>query len=190
MNMAAKSHALNETSEPYVTMPAPATVRIERILPGSIERVWSYLVDPHKRAKWFAGGPMELRQDGAVALTFRNSDLSGGETNPNSTCTADGVDHVMDGIITRCDPPHVLAFNWSADKSGSEATFELSQEGPNTRLVVTHQRLASRKQLIGVSAGWHTHIGILIDLLSQHAPRRFWPEHIRLEKVYEGRFPE
>jgi uncharacterized protein YndB with AHSA1/START domain len=171
-------------------MPAPAMVRIERLLPGPIERVWSYLVDSDKRAKWFAAGPMDLRQDGEVALTFRNSDLSGGERHPNSTCTPDGVDHVMNGVITRCEPPNVLAFNWSADKSGSEATFELSQEGPDTRLVVTHRRLTNRKQLVSVSAGWHTHIGILIDLLSQQTPRKFWPEHIRLEQVYEDQFPQ
>jgi hypothetical protein len=66
----------------------------------------------------------------------------------------------------------------------------LSQEGPDTRLVVTHRRLANRKQLLSVSAGWHVHVGILIDLLSESAPRSFWPEHIRLEKVYEGRFAD
>jgi uncharacterized protein YndB with AHSA1/START domain len=190
MNVAAKRHPLNGSAEPYATMPAPATVRIERLLPGSIERVWSYIVDSDKRAKWFAGGPMELREGGAVSLTFRNRDLSDGQMNPNSTCSPDGVDHVMNGIITQCEPPHLLSFNWSADRTGSEATFELSQEGANTKLVVTHRRLADRKQMLSVSAGWHTHIGILIDLLSQSAPRSFWPEHIRLEKVYAERFAE
>jgi uncharacterized protein YndB with AHSA1/START domain len=190
MNAAAKRHPISPSAEPYATMPAPATVKIERLLPGSIERVWSYLVDSDKRAKWFAGGPMELREGGAVSLTFRNRDLSGGQTNPNSECSPDGVDHVMIGIITQCEPPHLLSFNWNADGSGSEATFELSQEGPDAKLVITHRRLANRKQLLSVSAGWHTHIGILIDLLSQSAPRSFWPEHIRLEKVYQERFAE
>lgn len=36
-------------AEPYATMPAPATVRIERILPGLIERVWAYLTESEKR---------------------------------------------------------------------------------------------------------------------------------------------
>jgi uncharacterized protein YndB with AHSA1/START domain len=190
MNVATDRRTLSKSAEPYASMPAPATVRMERILPGPIERVWAYLTDSDKRAKWFAGGPMELRDGGAVSLTFRNRDLSNGQTNPNSACSPDGVDHVMIGVITRCEPPQLLAFNWSADGSGSEATFELSQDGPDTRLVITHQRLASRKQLLSVSAGWHAHIGILIDLLSESAPRSFWPEHIRLEKVYEERFAE
>src|SRR5271169_5779767 len=119
MNIAAKPHVLGKSAEPYATMPAPATVRIERILPGPVERVWAYLIDSDKRAKWFAAGPMELRDGGAVSLTFRNRDLSGGQTNPNNACSPDGVDHVMNGVITRCEPPHLLAFNWSADRSGS-----------------------------------------------------------------------
>jgi uncharacterized protein YndB with AHSA1/START domain len=186
---AANRSNLDNAAEPYATMLAPETVRVERILPGPIERVWSYLTDSDKRAKWFASGPMELRDGGAVTLSWRNADLSGGQTNPNGTCSPDGVDHVMHGVVTRCEPPHLLAFNWSADGSGSEATFELSRHGADTKLIVTHRRLAGRKQILSVSAGWHAHIGILIDLLSENTPRRFWPEHSRLEKVYDERFP-
>jgi uncharacterized protein YndB with AHSA1/START domain len=190
MNHPAESNVLGATAEPCAERLAPETVRLERLLPGPIDRVWAYLTESDKRAKWLAGGPMELREGGAVTFTFRNSDLSGGQTNPNSICSADGVDHVMNGVVTRCEPPRLLAFNWNADGTGSEATFELAPEGPATRLVVTHRRLANRGQLLSVSAGWHTHIGILIDLLSGNAPRRFWPEHTRMEKVYGERFPE
>jgi len=38
----------------------PAEVRLVRILPGPIERIWEYLTDPEKRARWFAGGPRDL----------------------------------------------------------------------------------------------------------------------------------
>ena len=44
----------------YGVKTAPDTLRIERTLPGPIERVWTYLTDPAKRATWFARGPMEL----------------------------------------------------------------------------------------------------------------------------------
>lgn len=187
MNLAAKPHAL-DSAEPYVTMLAADTLRIERILPGPIERVWAYLTDSDKRARWLAAGPMDLRQGGPVMLTWRNADLSGGQTNPNGSPSADGVDHVIQGVITRCEQPHLLAFNWSADGSGSESTFELSQQGPDTKLVVTQRRVPNHKQMIGMSAGWHAHIGILIDLLSEGSPRSFWPEHTRLAKIYEERF--
>ena len=37
------------------------TVRFERLLPGPVERVWSYLTDSEKRGQWLASGPFELR---------------------------------------------------------------------------------------------------------------------------------
>ena len=63
----------------YATVTAADTVRLERVLPGPIERVWAYLTEPEKRAKWFAGGPMELRVGGRVEFKFRHADLSGRE---------------------------------------------------------------------------------------------------------------
>ena len=51
------------------------TLRIRRVLPGPIERVWAYLTESEKRGRWLAAGPMELRVGGRVELTFRNTDL-------------------------------------------------------------------------------------------------------------------
>src|SRR5262245_12073676 len=59
----------------YGKVLAPDTVRFERLLPGPIERVWSYLTDPEKRSKWLAGGPMELRIGGPVKLWFHHKSL-------------------------------------------------------------------------------------------------------------------
>ena len=188
--MTLTAEAQTTPNESFATRVAPETVRLERLLSGPVDRVWTWIIDSDKRAKWFAGGPIVLQDGGDATLTFRNSDLSGGLNASGNEVSGDGIDHVMHGIITRCEPPHVLAFNWNHDGSGSESTFELSPEGEDTRLVITHRRLSSHKQLLGVSAGWHTHVGILIDLLSQETPRRFWPEHGRLEKVYAERFED
>ncbi|CFN67405.1 Uncharacterised protein [Bordetella pertussis] len=32
------------------------SIRFERLLPGPIERVWAWLADADKRARWLAGG--------------------------------------------------------------------------------------------------------------------------------------
>jgi uncharacterized protein YndB with AHSA1/START domain len=60
----------------YGVVIEPRTVRFERVLPGPIERVWSYLTDSEKRGKWLASGPMELRVGGRVDLKFHNAKLS------------------------------------------------------------------------------------------------------------------
>jgi DNA-binding transcriptional ArsR family regulator len=53
----------------------PNTFRIERILPGPIERAWAYLTEPEKRRKWFVGGPMDCEWVGACHYNsvFRSS---------------------------------------------------------------------------------------------------------------------
>ena len=133
---------------------------------------------------------MDLQPGGAAALTFRNDDLSVEAGRHDSACSADGVTHQMNGTVVHSVPPRLLVFRWEARPKSSEVTFELSPHGSDTRLLLTHRRLADRRQLLSVSAGWHVHIGILMDLLSDEAPRSFWSEHARLEKVYGERFPE
>ena len=48
----------------YGVVTEPRTIRMERLLPGPIERVWDYLTDSAKRGKWFAAGKMDLRVGG------------------------------------------------------------------------------------------------------------------------------
>ena len=65
--------------ESFGEVTEPQTVRLERILPGPVERVWAYLTDSEKRGKWLAPGEMELRVGGRVSLTFNNQNLSIGQ---------------------------------------------------------------------------------------------------------------
>ena len=60
----------------YGVATEPGTVRLERVLPGPIERVWKYLTDSDLRAKWLASGDMDLQVGGRTELRFRNSELS------------------------------------------------------------------------------------------------------------------
>src|SRR5262249_22664742 len=64
------------TMSDYGESPERGTVRMQRILPGPIERVWEYLVDSEKRSLWFAGGAMDLRAGGRGALTFHPGGFS------------------------------------------------------------------------------------------------------------------
>jgi uncharacterized protein YndB with AHSA1/START domain len=86
----------------YGVVTHPDTVRLERLLPGPIERVWDYLTDSKKRGTWFASGPMELRAGGSATLTFRNSNLSSERTPPKKFKKYEGM--AMQSTITACGP--------------------------------------------------------------------------------------
>ena len=162
-------------------------VRLERLLPGPIERVWEFLVDPDKRALWLAGGPMETRLGGAVELQFRHADLSS-KTAPipdRYKGMEDG--HVLRGTVTQLDPPRRLGFTWGLGAQASEVTIELVPQGTLVRLVLTHAKLADTEERRSVTGGWHTHVDTLQDRLHGHEPEAFWTRHALIEAMYHQR---
>lgn len=164
-------------------------VRFERLLPGPIERVWSYLTDSGKRGTWLATGEMEQRVGGRVEHLFRNSDLAGVDDPPPDKYK-DFVESRMIGEVLECDPPRLLRYSWDEPNSSpSEVMFELSSRGDRVLLVLTHRRLSTRDAMISVAGGWHTHLGILAARLEGQAPPAFWPTHMRLESEYEALIP-
>lgn len=164
----------------------PGTVRIERMLPGPVERVWDYLTSSEKRRLWLAGGTMELRPGGTVEHLFRHPELSA-EPTPEPFREFD-TSPVMLGEVTECDPPRLLAYTWPGDNGASEVTFELFPEGKQVLLVLTHRRLPDTEMMVRVAGGWDAHLGILIDRLSGTEPRGFWSTFGRLETAYRQRF--
>lgn len=171
----------------YATIAGPDTVRLERLLPGPIERVWAYLTEPEKRAKWFAGGTMEPRVGGRMELRFNHGDLSAEKRAPEEYQKYQG--HSFECRVTAYDPPRRLGYTWGdEDGKSSEVIFELTARGSNVLLVLTHRRLPDRKEMKDVSGGWHTHLGILEDVLNGREPRGFWSTHARVEAEYARRF--
>jgi uncharacterized protein YndB with AHSA1/START domain len=165
----------------------PGTVRLERVLPGPIERVWAYLTESGKRGKWLASGEMELRVGGNTELTFHNSDLSP-QREPTPERFKQYENASFKGHITRCEPPRLLSYTWAESWGGdSEVTFELAPRGQDVVMVLTHRRLPDRGSMINVASGWHTHVGFLIDILNGREPPGFWSTHARLEAEYERR---
>jgi uncharacterized protein YndB with AHSA1/START domain len=172
----------------YATLSGADTLRIERVLPGPIERVWAYLTESEKRGRWFASGDMELRIGGAVELRFKHSELSAEKTYPEKYKGLENG-HVAHGRITQCDPPRRLSYTWDEEPmGGSEVTFELTPRGNDVLLVLTHRRIAKRADLIGAAGGWHSHLAILEDRLNDHEPRGFWSMHTKVAAEYERRF--
>lgn len=175
-----------------VQLTGPGEVRLVRSLPGPIERVWTYLTEPDKRTTWLARGPLEAKTGGKVTLEFHNSKLSAsGESIPAKYAANCQDGCTSTGRVVRCEPPRLLVHTWGeADGSESEVTFELAPEGGRVRFTLTHRRLGdNRAVLTSVSAGWHTHVAILVAQLKGTPAPSFWSTHTRLETEYEKRLP-
>lgn len=164
----------------------PATVRLERVLPGPIERVWQFLTDSDKRAKWLAAGEFELRPGGVAELRFDHGSLSAEKDTPERFKANEG--HSSTGTVLACEPPRLLTLTWGGPDDASEVSFELTPaESGKVLLVLTQRRLRTRDELIGTAAGWYAHLAILVDILEERTPRGFWSTLDLAEKEYERR---
>jgi uncharacterized protein YndB with AHSA1/START domain len=178
-------------NDAYGTVLESGAVRFERLLPGPVERVWSYITDPAKRVTWLAAGEMELRVGGRVMLEFDNSRLSPqGEAVPERyqkhNCAVTNP-----GRITDLNAPHLLAMTWGDKGDGSpasEVVFELKPQGKKVLLTLTHRRLTSSMEGLLVSCGWHVHLGVLVARLQDDAPPPFWARFDALEVHYKKHF--
>lgn len=173
----------------FGVLTAPDTLTLERLLPGPIERVWRYLTDPVQRATWLAGGLIEPRIDGEVELLFHNDTLTGHDSDTPPAKYADqGKPCGFRGRVLAWAPPQVLAFTWGqSDGVASEVRFDLTEQGDQVHLRITHSRLPDEEQILSVSSGWHAHVGILADRLADRVPAPFWATHTRLETEYRRR---
>jgi len=164
------------------TLIEPGTLKVERLLPGPMDRAWAYLTESKKRATWFAGGEFDLRVGGRIEMQFDHATLSSDKVAPEKH---KGATHAkFKGAITRLEPGRLLAFTWDMGGMNSEVTFELQPRGKDVLLLVTHRRLEGREMTVMVASGWDVHTGILADVLNGVAPRPFWSTHGNLEKEY------
>ena len=172
-----------KANEQLGTFHGQGEVVLMRTLPGPIERLWEYLTDPEKRARWFAGGPMEPKKGGKMELFFHHKNLAPDEVPPEQFKHVQDPGFKMSGTILRWEPPRVLSYTFDDD---SDVTFELKPQGKNVQLVLTHRsRGEDIPSLSGYASGWHIHFAHLIALL-ENAPRPpFWPLHAKLKVEYE-----
>lgn len=171
------------TRDDYGVLIEPATLRIERLLPGSIDRIWAYLTDSDLRRKWLASGEMDLKAGAPFELVWRNDELS---DPPGDRPDAFGGEHRMTCEILEVDPPHRLAFTWG--RSGG-VVFDLEPKGDSVLLTITHRRVPDRETLRLIAPGWHAHLDVLAAIAAGRKPQPFWDDFLRLQGDYDQRLP-
>lgn len=174
---------LATTPDVYGVLTEPTTLKIQRRLPGPIERVWAYLTDSDLRRQWLAAGQMAMRIDAPFEFVWRNDELT---DPPGQRPTGFGEECRMQSRITELDPLRKLAFTWSGS---GDVSFELQPQGDDVLLTVIHRRLPDRNMLLKVAAGWHMHLDILVARSTGQVPAPFWDGWSRLQKDYDRRLP-
>jgi uncharacterized protein YndB with AHSA1/START domain len=171
------------TQDAYGVLTEPATLTIQRFLPGPIERVWAYLTESELRRQWLASGDMEMKVGAPFELVWRNNELT---DPPGERPEGFGDEHRMQSRITELDPPRKLAFTWGT--SGG-VSFELEPKGNRVLLTVIHRRLPDRATMLMVAAGWHMHLDILVAVATGAKPEPFWDGWNCLKNEYGQRLP-
>jgi uncharacterized protein YndB with AHSA1/START domain len=146
-----------ETSAAFLKVPG---VRLERVLPGPIERVWEHLTNTKLLNAWFGDNSnIEPRQGGAVRL----------------------MDGHIRGVVTQWQPPHRLSYTWNVFDPGaspdavsaypeSYLMLTLEPRGDEVLLVLNHLPVLERFEKQN-AMGWHTFLDILSDTLEGHKVR-------------------
>ena len=166
----------------------PGTVRLERLLPGPIQRVWAYLSWPDLREKWLASGAIEPEVGSSFDLRFHHASLS-----PRGTPTPEQFKTYEQGYVTRhqlirFEPLQSLSFTWGGVRAPSEVRFELTSHGDKVLLGLTHERLGNRAATKSVACGWRAHLAILVARLNDREPPSFWSIFAADDGEYEKCF--
>ncbi|WP_218509401.1 SRPBCC domain-containing protein [Variovorax sp. dw_308] len=171
---------------------APGTLRFERLLPVGIHRAWAHLVEPELRAHWLAGGAMGTQPGDAFELLFDHTALSGEQAPERFKQFRAPVSQAS--RVLQMEEPQLLVLAWRSDANGpaaSEARFELTAQGDKqTALHLTHSGLRGVAETRDVAAGWHAHLGVLLDVLHGRIPRPFWSHLDKVAAEYEASITE
>jgi uncharacterized protein YndB with AHSA1/START domain len=171
------------TLDAYGVLTEPTTLKIQRLMPGPIERIWAYLTESDLRRKWLAAGHMEMTVGAPFELVWRNNELT---SPPGQRPPGFGDEHHMKSRITELDPPRKFVITWG---DGGEVSFELEPKGSQVLLTLIHRRLPDRATMLMIGAGWHMHLDILVARATGQEPTPFWDGWSRLRTEYDRRLP-
>lgn len=172
---------LNASVESFARWSEPLTLTLQRLLPGPIERCWSYLTDSDLRRQWLASGVMPDRTGVPFDLVWRNDELT---NPPGQRPEGFSAEHRMESRVLALEPPRRLVIAWG---TASEVEFTLEPKGDRVLLTLEHRRAPDAAMRLKVSAGWHIHLDLLADRLAGADSLPFWDRWAGLHAAYQDR---
>ena len=169
---------------------ARATLRFERTLPHTPEKVWRALTENEELAYWFPAQIQGERAQGATLLFVFGEEAVSPEVQkyfeeeapfkpPTEEEMAD-----QGGEMLVFDPPRTLAFSWGTDV----LRFELQLRGQHTLLVFTHS-FDDESKAARDASGWDMSFDSLERRLSGLEPEPFAPGTVTAKfEEYAARF--
>ncbi len=125
------------------------SVRLTRLLPADIERVFAAWSEPELISRWFVVEPSwtakatnDFRVGGKYRLEMRRSD---------------GTVFLCWGEYLEIDPPRRLVFTWSSAApaiQNSRVTIGLVSVGSSTELTLVHEQLPDTEEGRAHAIGW------------------------------------
>jgi uncharacterized protein YndB with AHSA1/START domain len=154
----------------------PDAIRLERLLDASPETVWRYLTEAKLREQWFMGGS-DARAGSDFDLVVDHDKLST-DPAPYPESYASFKGRVFKEKVLRFEPPRLLETTFQGGENGI-VTYELSDEGGKTRLVLTHSKIVSPSGFQDFGGGWTSHLAVLQEKLAGRGVSNFWTLHAR-----------
>jgi uncharacterized protein YndB with AHSA1/START domain len=132
-----------------------AEIRIERVLPATIGRVYDAWTRAELLARWYCPNPkLDLKVDADVRV--------GGEY------VVEMGPHVVRGSYLEVQPPSRLVFSWKWDGTEDAPTrveVELTEVADGTRMVLSHTGFADAEDAANHRMGWEPELTRLAELL-------------------------
>jgi uncharacterized protein YndB with AHSA1/START domain len=130
-------------------------IRIERVLPATIGRVYDAWTRAELLAQWYCPNPQ-------LELKVRADVRAGGDY------VVEMGPHVVRGTYLEVQPPHRLVFSWKWDGTDDEPTrveVELTEVADGTRMLLSHTGFANPEDAANHQLGWDPELTRLSVLL-------------------------
>ena len=135
-------------------------IRIERVLPATIGRVYDAWTRADLLVQWYCPNPK-------LALLVQADVRTGG------SYVVEMGPHVVRGTYLEVEPPHRLVFSWKWDGTDDEPTrveVELSEVPDGTRMLLSHTGFATAEDAANHRQGWEPEVHRLAELLTVRQP--------------------